>query len=101
VRAAYQIGLAHVALLTRARASLATASSMEQRERLEAAIAHYGETAWMVFAAIERAASQDPRMTADPVTRFMVADAHKMLDALADHAPAARGTDDAPSGAEE
>jgi hypothetical protein len=101
VRAAYEIGLAHVALLTRARASLAKASSAEQRQRLEAAIAHYAEAAWMVFAAIERAASQDPRMAADPVTRFMVADAHHQLDALGEHAPTQVGTQDAPRGAEE
>jgi hypothetical protein len=101
VRAAYEIGLAHVALVTRARASLPSSSSVEQRERLEAAVAQYGETAWMVFAAIDRAARQDPAMASDPVTRYMVADSRTMLDSLAEHAPTELGTRDAPMSSEE
>lgn len=101
VRAAYEIGMAHVALVTRARASLPSSASVEQRERLEAAVARYGETAWMVFAAIDRAARQDPAMSADPVTRYMVSDAHRMLDVLGEHAPTELGTRDAPSDDEE
>jgi hypothetical protein len=101
VRAAYEIGLAHVALLTRARASLPSSTSPEQRERLEAAIARYGQTAWMVFAAIDRAARQDPAMASDPVSRYMVADARAKLDVLAEHAPTEVGTRDAPMDSEE
>jgi len=101
LRAAYEIGLAHVTLVTRARASLPSSASVEQRERLEAAVAQYAETAWMVFAAIDRAARQDPAMAPDPVTRFMVLDARRMLGVLAEHAPAELGTRDAPMDSEE
>jgi hypothetical protein len=101
LRGAYEIGMAHVALMTRARASLPASASAEQRERLEEAIARYAETAWMVFAAIDRAAREDPAMTPDAVTRYMVTDARHMLDVLAEHAPTEVGTDDAPTGSEE
>lgn len=101
VRAAYEIGLAHVALLTRARASLPSSAGAEQRERLEAAVARYAETAWMVFAAIDRAARQDTAMATDPVTRYMVSDSRHMLDVLSEHAPTELGTRDAPMDSEE
>jgi len=111
VRAAYEIGLAHVALMTRARASLvspdlragpeAVQRNREQHALLEAAIARYGETAWMVFAAIDRAARQDPALAADPVTRYMVWSSRQMLEVLAEHAPTQVGTRHAPTPDEE
>jgi hypothetical protein len=101
VRAAYEIGLAHVALIVRARASLVSGSSAEQHARLEAAIARYAETAWMVFAAIDRAAQQDAALASDPVTRYVVQSSRQMLEVLSEHAPTQLGTRDAPMDAEE
>lgn len=101
VRAAYEIGLAHVTLVVRARASLNPGASAEQHARLEAAVARYAQTAWMVFAAIDRAAHQDTTLSSDPVTRYMVESSRQMLDVLSEHAPTQLGTRDAPIDGEE
>jgi hypothetical protein len=108
LRAAYEIGMAHVALVTRARSSIPVPADLrtnpaaarryrELHDRLEPAIEQYDQTAWLVFSAIDRAAKSDPRLASDPVTRYMVATSRRMLVVLADHAPAEVGTSDAPS----
>jgi hypothetical protein len=109
LRAAYEVGMAHVALVTRARSSIHPPADLrtnaaaarhyrELHERLEPALAQYAETAWLVFSTIDRAAKADPALASDPVARYMIDTSQRMLVMLADHAPAQVGTSDAASG---
>ncbi len=83
LRAAFQIGLMHVALISRARASLiappdrltnrrSAASYRELQQRLEPLLEDTAKLAWMLFNTISHAASEDSAIVFDDVTRNMV-----------------------------
>lgn len=93
VRAAYQIGMAHLALLTRARASIIAAADMkpgtraaaryrELHARLEPLLARSARIALVSFVVVERAVAMDRRLAPDPVTAYMVRSAHQMANLL-------------------
>lgn len=93
LRAAYQIGLGQLTLITRARASIAVPEHLETDA---AAAAHYGELhaalepllvqnaklAFLLFVAIDRAAADDPTLAPDAVTRNMVRSAHELAELI-------------------
>jgi len=100
LRASYQVGMAYVALITRARSSLVAPA--DQGTNVEAAnhyrrlhadleplLARAKRTAWVAFAVIDRAVAEDPTLAPDYVTRHMVATARAMLSALHEVAPRA------------
>lgn len=72
LRAAYAIGLGQVALMTRARASLA---SPELRAQLEPLLAPHAELAYVLFTTIDEAVAQDESLAPDVVSRYMVGSA--------------------------
>lgn len=83
LRAAFQIGMVHVAMITRARASLAgsldrstnraaAARYRELQQRLEPLLEDSARLAWALFAMIDRVAADDPSVASDEVTRNMV-----------------------------
>lgn len=92
VRAAYAVGLANVALITRLRSSLVApaersdaAAWMRYRRlhaELEPMLVRALRTAWIAFAVIDRAAEEDPAIAPDPVTRRAVVAARAMLRVL-------------------
>jgi len=93
LRAAYQIAMDYVALITRARASLvappdlATNPEAARRYRalhdqLEKRLQKAEETAWVSFAVIGAAVEQDPSLATDPVNRNMVRSARAMLEVM-------------------
>jgi hypothetical protein len=93
LRAAYQVGLAHVALVTRARACLATRGRLVRdpdagarvaalRAGLEPLLRRAGRTAWISFAVIVRAAADDPALVADPVAAAVVRQARAQLASM-------------------
>jgi hypothetical protein len=79
LRAAYYIGLGQVALMTRARASLA---SPDLRPHLEPLLEPHAKLAYFVFTTIERAVAIDPGMSPDVVTRYMVRSARELAASL-------------------
>lgn len=94
LRAAFQIGMAEVSLMTRARSSivppadLATSSAAMTRygklhEALEGQLREQARLAWIAFTIVERAAADDPAMAPDEVTRNMVRAARVMARQLA------------------
>ena len=99
LRAAFQLGMMHVALSTRARSSIAAlpgavaataAVANRHRElhaRLEPFLVHARQVAWISFVAIDRAAAQNPALASDAVARHMVRTAREMLAGLGDVAP--------------
>lgn len=79
LRAAYQFGMAHVALIVRARSSVADPAL---RVSLEPMLAPSLRAAWISFSVIDRAVSEDPSLAPDDVTRTMVRSARAMLAVL-------------------
>ncbi|HEX7704072.1 MAG TPA: hypothetical protein VF403_25190 [Kofleriaceae bacterium] len=93
LRAAYQIASGQVALMTRARASIVTpldlctnaAASATWRElhvRLEPLLEDHANLAWLIFVTIDRAATNDPDLAPDIVTRNMVRSARELATLL-------------------
>lgn len=92
VRAAYQVGAAAVALLTRCRGSLAapahfskadaTARERLLRARLEPLLAPTRNVAWSAFTVIDNIAREVPELEDDPVHRSMVRSARMNLRVL-------------------
>ncbi len=93
LRALYQLAMAHVTLMMRARGSivapadLATHSNPLQRyhelhAQLESLLAPSERTAWLAFAVIDRAVAQDPTLAPDAVTQSMVRSARAMLEVM-------------------
>jgi len=83
VRAAYQLGMAHVALIIRARTAIAASARTEElRAELETLLAPSDRLAWLTFAVIDRAVARDPALAPDPVTQNMVRSARAMLKIL-------------------
>lgn len=93
VRAAYQIGMAHLALLIRARASLIATADMrtstkaaaryrELHARLEPLLARSARIALVSFVVVERAVATDRRLAPDAVTAYMVGSARQMANLL-------------------
>lgn len=83
LRAAFQIGMAQVALITRARAALvvpkdratnrkAAAHYRELQAGLEPLLEESAKLGWMLFVLIDRAVEEDPSIVVDDVTRYMV-----------------------------
>jgi len=79
LRAAYQLAMAHVALIVRARCSLADPALSAE---LEPMLERSARIAWLTFAVIDRAAAQDPTLARDPVAQNMVRNARAMLRLL-------------------
>lgn len=96
LRAAYLVGLAQVAMMTRARASLA---SSDLRDSLEPLLDPHAELAYFIFTTIDRAGTDDPSLAPDAVTRYMVRSSGEQAAALrkrwstppGDHAPRLAG----------
>ncbi len=96
LRAAYAVGLANVALITRLRSSLvapadpSNAAAMVRyhmlQAELEPLLLRAQRTAWIAFAVVDRAAAEEPAIAADPVARNAVVAARAMLRALGDAA---------------
>jgi hypothetical protein len=98
LRAAFQVGMAYVALSTRARSAIAAppdlatneAAARRYRElhgRLEPLLVPARRAAWITFRAIEEAAAMDPSLGRDEVERHMICTARRMVPALSDAAP--------------
>jgi len=90
LRAVYQIGLAHVALMVRARSSIVVSADLRPNRRdrklradLESLLAPAAKVAWVAFAAIDQAVAEDPELAPDVVTANMVRDARVQLRLLA------------------
>ena len=81
LRAVYQLGMLQIALMVRTRASL-PARDRKLHDTLERRLASYERIAWIAFDAVDRAATQDPSLAPDPVTRGMVRSARTMLRTL-------------------
>lgn len=79
LRAAYYVGLGQVALLTRARSAVTAPALRADLERL---LEPHATVAYLVFAAIERAAASDPTLTRDIVQQNMVRSAGELATAL-------------------
>ncbi|HET9990778.1 MAG TPA: hypothetical protein VFQ65_19745, partial [Kofleriaceae bacterium] len=95
LRDVYLIGLAHVALLTRARAAIVVPDLHDETAARAFAFAHatlehelepFGQTAWLVFATIDRAAKENPELVLDEVDRGVVRRAHELRLELAAYA---------------
>jgi hypothetical protein len=91
LRAAFQIGMAHVALTTRARSSIAAPPDRaalprhrQLHDQLEPLLLPARQVAWTSFATIDRAAAQSSSLASDAVARHMIATARANLAALAD-----------------
>jgi hypothetical protein len=93
LRAAYQLAMAHVNLIVRARSSIvvppdiATNPGAAQRfydlhVELEPLLARSERTAWLAFAVIDRAVAQDPTLAPDAVTQNMLRSARAMLEVI-------------------
>ncbi|HEU4727271.1 MAG TPA: hypothetical protein VFT22_05270 [Kofleriaceae bacterium] len=92
LRAAYQAAMAHVALITRLRASISSpmdvldasawARYRSLHDALEPHLVRAQQTAWFAFAVIDRVVTQDPALARDPVMRNVVRDARVMLRLL-------------------
>lgn len=98
LRAAYQIAMAHVSLIVRARSSIIAPDDLatnpeaalryrELHAQLEPLLARSVRIARVAFAAIDRAATRDPTIATDPVAKSMVRSARAMLEAMGKPAP--------------
>lgn len=98
LRATFQIGMAYLALGTRARSALAAPPDLatdpaaatrycQLHARLESLLAPARHAARIAFEAIDEAAGQEATLVADAVDRNMVAMARQMLPALRDADP--------------
>ncbi len=91
VRAVYQIGMSQVALITRARLSIARLASKpayrkhyaELRAQLEPTLVEPAKLAWTAFALIDQVVAEDPSMAPDVVTKNMVKSARQLAAILA------------------
>lgn len=83
LRAAYQLGMMHVALIVRARNSL-PATDRELHKDLEPLLAPAVQTAQLAFALIDEAERENPAIAPDPVTKGMVRSAREMLKTIGD-----------------
>lgn len=84
LRAAYAVGLAHVAMLTRARASLADPRLGDELERLldrDARLAH------RVFSTIVEISTGNPELAQDPMGRYIVRSSARFAAQLAKRWP--------------
>jgi hypothetical protein len=79
LRAAYYIGMSQIALMTRARASLATP---DLRDALEPFLEPHAQIACLLFAAIDEQSEIDPSLAPDEPNRFMVRSARAQLASL-------------------
>ncbi|HSD90332.1 MAG TPA: hypothetical protein VLB44_22540 [Kofleriaceae bacterium] len=90
VRAAYQIGMMYVALVTRARSSIVLADGemsdpeavreyRDLHDSLEPMLQRPIHTARLVFIMVDRVARENPSIAPDPVTKQMVRSARAML----------------------
>jgi hypothetical protein len=96
LRAAYAVGLANVALITRLRSSLvapadpSNAAAMVRyhmlQAELEPLLLRAQRTAWIAFTVVDRAEAEEPAIAADPVARNAVIASRAMLRALGDAA---------------
>ncbi len=83
LRAAYQLGMAHVALIVRTRSAIgATEHAAELHAQLELLLARSYRLAWWTFAVIDGAVTEDPTLAPDPVTQNMLRSARAMLAAM-------------------
>jgi hypothetical protein len=91
LRAAYHVGLTYVALLTRARSSIAApdpadaaavARHRELHASLEPLLEPFAKLVWLLFTAIDRAVAEDPALVPDAVTRYMVRSARELAEQL-------------------
>jgi hypothetical protein len=92
LRAAYQIGMAEVSLVIRARSSIAVpdfatnaaaaARHRELHDRLEPLLEPAAKAAWMLFTLIDRAVIEDPALATDAVTQNMVRTARELAPLL-------------------
>jgi len=83
IRAASQIGMSELALVTRARASIAmTPQAGRLHRELEPLLHHALVTARLAFRGIDRAAAEQPQAIHDPVTAHVVRNARSMLRLL-------------------
>jgi hypothetical protein len=92
LRTAYHVGLAAVALMTRARSSLVAPAGMATvdarnrerilRSRLEPLLVPARKVAMAAFSVIDDVAREDPEFESNPVHRAMVRSAREMLDSL-------------------
>lgn len=70
LRAAYQVGMTQVALMTRARLSIRNAP--ELRDDLETLLEPPARLAWTAFDLVDRVVAEDPTLAPDVVTQTMV-----------------------------
>jgi hypothetical protein len=95
LRAAFHIGLAHIALSTRARGAIAAppdlatneAAALRYRElhaRLEPLLVRSRRAAWLSFTAVDEAVAANPALASDAVARHMIRTAREMLAGLRD-----------------
>lgn len=92
LRAAFHIGLATVAMMTRARRSLGAPPRFSKvdgaerervlRERLEPYLLPSKQVAWAAFSVIDKVARDVPELEADPVHRSMVRTARMLLPVI-------------------
>lgn len=93
VRAAYQIAAGQVALMTRARTSIVAPPDLdpntapageydELHRRLEPLLESHAKLALLIFLAIDRAATDNPDLAPDVVTRNMVRSARELAALL-------------------
>lgn len=91
LRAVYQVGLAHVALMVRARRAIAAPPATDRRaaararvlrDALEPLLQPAAKVAWVAFAAIDQAVAEDPSLAPDAVTQHVVRDARVQLQVL-------------------
>jgi hypothetical protein len=96
LRAAFQLGLAHVALITRARSAvprppdLGDEAAARNYAATHAAVEHelepFAQSAWLIFAAIDRATLLDRGLVVTEVDRLIAIRAQELRAALAAHA---------------
>jgi len=75
LRAAYYIAAGQVALITRARLSLA---APELRPALDRLLVPHAQLAYLVFSGIEEAVASDPTLVRDSVNAYMARSAHEL-----------------------
>lgn len=78
LRAAYQVALAYVSLVTRAR----MATPPELRDELESLLVRPLTTAWLACMVIDRAVAHEPQLAADDVGRHIASSAHAIAAQL-------------------
>lgn len=93
LRAAYQIGMMQISLITRARESLiapddrrkntkSAANYRKLQQQLEPLLQTPAKLAWTLFMTVDQVASEDPSTITDDVTRNMVRTSQAMAQSL-------------------